>query len=88
MTNRPTYVMQRGFSLPYESGLGGDGYVPTMSAMGTVSETSAYKNTAFIPEAHTSLPNANATLEAIADFYLLDELFASTWQYPSSIRCR
>ena len=68
MTNRPTYVMQRGFSLPYDSGLGGDGYVPTISAMGTVSETSAFKNTVFIPEAHTALPNANATAEVISRF--------------------
>jgi pimeloyl-ACP methyl ester carboxylesterase len=68
MTYRPTYVMQRGFSLPYDSGLGGDGYVPRISAMASLSGTPTYKNTVFVPEAHTSLPNANATAEAISRF--------------------
>ncbi len=34
---RPSYLMQQGFSLPYDSGQGGDGYVPVTSAMATIS---------------------------------------------------
>jgi hypothetical protein len=60
--------MQQGFSLPYDSGLGGDGYVPVTSAMGSISETPVYNNSLFVPEAHTVLSNAKATIEAITRF--------------------
>ena len=62
---RPSYLMQRGFSLPYDSGQSGDGYVPVTSAMASVSGTPAYSNSVFIPEAHAVLPNAKATIETI-----------------------
>ena len=66
---RAGYLMQRGFSLPYDSGQGGgDGYVPVTSAMASISGTPAYSNSVFIPEAHTVLPNATATIEAISRF--------------------
>ena len=65
---RPIYLMQRGFSLPYDSGQGGDGYVPVTSAMASTSETPTYINSLFIPEAHTVLSNAKATIEAISRF--------------------
>ncbi|HKU50239.1 MAG TPA: hypothetical protein VJP79_09830 [Nitrososphaera sp.] len=67
---RPSYVMQRGFSLPYDSGLGGDGYVPIESAMAAplVSEANKPQNSVFLSESHTTLPNARATAEAIARF--------------------
>ena len=65
---RPSYVMQRGFSMPYDSGQSGDGYVPVSSAMATVSGSLAYSNSVFIQEPHTVLPNAKATIEAISRF--------------------
>ena len=65
---RPSYVMQRGFSMPYDSGQSGDGYVPVSSAMATVSGSPAYSNSVFIQEPHTVLPNAKATIEAISRF--------------------
>jgi hypothetical protein len=65
---RPGYFMQQGFSLPYDSGQGGDGYVPVTSAMASVSGAPAYTNSVFIPEAHTVLSNAKATIEAIGKF--------------------
>jgi pimeloyl-ACP methyl ester carboxylesterase len=65
---RPIYLMQQGFSLPYDSGQGGDGYVPVTSAMASTSETPTYSNSLFIPEAHTVLSNAKATIEAISRF--------------------
>jgi len=66
---RPSYLMQQGFSLPYDSGQGGDGYVPLTSAMASTSGTTpAYTNSVFIPEAHTVLSNAKATIEAIGRF--------------------
>jgi pimeloyl-ACP methyl ester carboxylesterase len=65
---RPSYLMQQGFSLPYDSGQGGDGYVPITSAMASISGTPAYSNSVFIPEAHTVLSNAKATIEAISRF--------------------
>ncbi|HEX2169738.1 MAG TPA: hypothetical protein VHF65_05520 [Nitrososphaera sp.] len=65
---RPIYLMQQGFSLPYDSGQGGDGYVPITSAMALTSETPTYSNSLFIPEAHTVLSNAKATIEAISRF--------------------
>lgn len=65
---RPSYLMQQGFSLPYDSGQGGDGYVPVTSAMGSISETPVYNNSVFVPEAHTVLSNAKATIEAITRF--------------------
>jgi pimeloyl-ACP methyl ester carboxylesterase len=65
---RANYLMQRGFSLPYDSGQGGDGYVPVTSAMASISGTPSYSNSVFIPEAHAVLPNAKATIEAISRF--------------------
>jgi pimeloyl-ACP methyl ester carboxylesterase len=65
---RSSYLMQRGFSLPYDSGQGGDGYVPVTSAMASISGKPAYSNSVFIPEAHAVLPNAKATIEAISRF--------------------
>jgi hypothetical protein len=65
---RPSYLMQHGFSLPYDSGQSGDGYVPVTSALASISGTLAYSNSVFIPEAHTILPNAKATIEAISRF--------------------
>ena len=65
---RPSYVMQQGFSLPYDSGQGGDGYVPVTSAMASISGTPAYSNSVFIPEPHTVLSNAKTTIEAIGRF--------------------
>src|SRR5215218_8571866 len=68
---RPSYLMQRGFSLPYESGQSGDGYVPVSSAMPSVSGTPTYSNSVFIPEAHAVLPNAKATIETISRFLMV-----------------
>ncbi|MFL6512769.1 MAG: lipase/acyltransferase domain-containing protein [Nitrososphaera sp.] len=65
---RPSYLMQQGFSLPYDSGQGGDGYVPVTSAMALISGKPAYSNSVFIPEAHTVLSNSKATIEAIGRF--------------------
>ncbi len=65
---RPSYLMQQGFSLPYDSGQGGDGYVPVISAMASTSGVQTYSNSVFIPEAHTVLSNAKATIEAISRF--------------------
>jgi hypothetical protein len=60
--------MQQGFSLPYDSGQGGDGYVPVTSAMASISGTPTYSNSVFIPETHTVLSNAKATIEVISRF--------------------
>jgi hypothetical protein len=68
---RPSYLMQQGFSLPYDSGQGGDGYVPLTSAMASTSGTPAYTNSVFIPEAHTTLSNSKATIEAIGRFLVV-----------------
>jgi pimeloyl-ACP methyl ester carboxylesterase len=68
---RPSYLMQRGFSLPYDSGQSGDGYVPVSSAMASVSGTPTYSNSVFIPEAHAVLPNAKATIETISRFLMV-----------------
>ncbi|MDQ3837076.1 MAG: hypothetical protein M3270_09105 [Thermoproteota archaeon] len=68
---RSSYLMQQGFSLPYDSGQGGDGYVPLTSAMASMSGTPAYANSVFIPEAHTILSNAKATVEAIRRFLVV-----------------
>jgi pimeloyl-ACP methyl ester carboxylesterase len=65
---RPSYIMQQGFSLPYDSGQGGDGYVPVTSAMASISGTPVYNNSVFVPEAHTVLSNAKATIDAITRF--------------------
>ncbi|MFL6498161.1 MAG: lipase/acyltransferase domain-containing protein [Nitrososphaera sp.] len=65
---RPSYLMQQGFSLPYDSGQGGDGYVPVTSAMALISGKPTYSNSVFIPEAHTVLSNSKATIEAIGRF--------------------
>jgi hypothetical protein len=65
---RPSYLMQQGFSLPNDSGQGGDGYVPVTSAMASISETPVYNNSVLVPEAHTVLSNAEATIEAITRF--------------------
>jgi len=67
---RASYLMQCGFSLPYDSGQGGDGYVPITSAMASISGALAYSNSVFIPEAHAVLPNAKPTIEAISRFLM------------------
>jgi pimeloyl-ACP methyl ester carboxylesterase len=66
--HRSSYLMQQGFSLPYDSGQGGDGYVPITSAMASISGTPAYSNSVSIPEAHTVLSNAKTTIEALSRF--------------------
>ena len=68
---RPRYLMQQGFSLPYDSGQGGDGYVPVTSAMALISGLPAHTNSVFIPEAHTVLSNAKSTIEAIGRFLVV-----------------
>ena len=65
---RTSYVMQRGFSAPYDSGQHGDGYVPVASAMASVAGSPQYRNSAFISHAHTLLPNEKTTVEAIGRF--------------------
>lgn len=65
---RASYVMQRGFALPYASGQSGDGYVPVTSAMASISGRPAYQNSVFIPETHALLPNTKATIETIGRF--------------------
>ena len=65
---RTSYVMQRGFSAPYDSGQHGDGYVPVASAMASVSGLLGYSNSVFIPQAHTFLPNEKTAIEAIGRF--------------------
>jgi hypothetical protein len=69
--HRLSYLVQRGFSLPYDSGQSGDGYVPITSATASVSGTPAYGNSVFIPEAHAVLPNAKATIETISRFLMV-----------------
>jgi hypothetical protein len=68
---RPSYLMHSGFSLPYDSGQSGDGYVPVTSAMASVSGILAYSNSVFIPEAHAVLPNAKDTIERITRFLMV-----------------
>jgi hypothetical protein len=65
---RTSYVMQRGFSVPYDSGQHGDGYVPVASAMASVPGLPSHGNSVFIPQAHTFLPNEKIAIEAIGRF--------------------
>jgi pimeloyl-ACP methyl ester carboxylesterase len=65
---KTNYVMQRGFSLPYDSGQRGDGYVPITSAMASTSGSQEYRNSVFISEAHVFLPNEETAAEAIGRF--------------------
>jgi hypothetical protein len=67
---RTSYVMQRGFSTPYDSGNHGDGYVPVASAMASIYGSQKYRNSVFIPERHVFLPNDKTTIEAIRVFLL------------------
>lgn len=66
--SRTSYVMQRGFSVPYDSGQHGDGYVPLTSATAYVPGLARYGNSVFIPQTHTILPNEKTTIEAIGGF--------------------
>jgi hypothetical protein len=71
--NGTTYVMQRGFSLPYDSGRQhqGDGYVPITSAMASLNGIPTYANTVGIPEIpHAILPNEKTTTESIRGFLI------------------
>lgn len=65
---RTSYVMQRGFFAPYDSGQHGDGYVPATSAMASMEGLAEYGNSVFIPQAHTFLPNEKTAIEAIGRF--------------------
>ncbi|MEW6603801.1 MAG: hypothetical protein AB1351_03820 [Thermoproteota archaeon] len=65
---RTNYVMQRGFSAPYDSGQRGDGYVPVTSAMASVQGLARYGNSVFISQTHTFLPNEKTAIEAIGRF--------------------
>ena len=51
---RPSYLMQQGFSLPYDSGQGGDGYVPvtSASAMSSISETPVLTTIPYLFQKH------------------------------------
>jgi hypothetical protein len=64
----PSYVMQQGFSAPYDSGQHGDGYVPLTSAVASVPGLLTSRNTVFIPQTHTLLPNEKTAVEAIGRF--------------------
>ena len=68
LTHRPSYVMQRGFSLPYDSGVGGDGYVPITSATASIAGSPAHKNAEMVPKPHNAVPNAKPTTDAIYKF--------------------
>jgi hypothetical protein len=65
---KTTYVMQRGFSIPYDSGQHGDGHVPIASAMASISGLQEYRNSVLIPEVHAFLPNEKTTIETIRGF--------------------
>lgn len=64
----PSYVMQQGFSAPYDSGQHGDGYVPIASAVASAPGLPTHRNIVFIPQAHTILPNEKTAVEAIGKF--------------------
>lgn len=68
--HRASYVTEQGFSLPYDSGQHGDTYVPTTSAMASVSGLQKYKNSALITVVHTLLSNEKSALETIGRFIL------------------
>jgi hypothetical protein len=68
---RASYVMQRGFSLPHDSGRQqGDGYVPITSAMASLTGMPTYPNTVVIPAAHAFLPNDKTTIERLRGFFM------------------
>ena len=66
--HKASYVMQRGFSAPYDSGQHGDGYVPVASAMASLKGSPKYVNSVFISQPHTVLPNEKTAIEAIERF--------------------
>jgi hypothetical protein len=68
--HRASYVTEQGFSFPYDSGQHGDAYVPTTSAMASMSGLQKYKNSALIPVVHTSLSNEKNVLEIVGRFLL------------------
>jgi len=59
------HISKHEFSHPYDSGQNGDSWVPTLSAMGSMSGTSEYPNSRSIQGTHTLLPNYMNTLEHI-----------------------
>lgn len=65
---KTSYVTQREFSIPYDSGQHGDGYVPITSAMASTSGSQEYKNSMFVSEAHTFLPNEETAVKATSRF--------------------
>jgi pimeloyl-ACP methyl ester carboxylesterase len=67
-SGRTSYVMQRGFLAPYDSGQHGDGYVPLASAMASAPASPRHLNSVFIAQPHTILPNEKTTIEAIGRF--------------------
>ncbi len=62
------HISKHEFSHPYDSGQNGDSWVPTLSAMGSMSGTSEYPNSRSIQGTHTLLPNYMNTLEHIWKF--------------------
>ena len=66
---KSVYLMQQGFSPPYDSGQRGDGYVPIISSMSPDSGD-PYRESRLvrIPETHGSLPNSKVTTVAIGRF--------------------
>lgn len=66
---KSVYLMQQGFSLPYDSGQHGDGYVPILSSMALASEAMQHQRSFVqISATHGSLPNLEATTDAIGRF--------------------
>lgn len=64
----PSYVMQQGFSAPYDSGQHGDGWVPLTSATAYSPGLQMNSNTVFVPQTHAILPNEKTAIEAIGRF--------------------
>jgi pimeloyl-ACP methyl ester carboxylesterase len=66
-----SFTANHEFSQPYDSGQHGDSWVPTLSAMGSMSgNTSEYPNSKSIQGIHTQLPNYFTTLENIRKFLI------------------
>lgn len=65
---QPSHISKHEFSHSYDSGQHGDSWVPTLSAMGSMSGTSEYPNSRSIEGTHTLLPNYVNTLEHIWKF--------------------
>jgi hypothetical protein len=65
---QPSHISKHEFSDPYDSGQHGDSWVPTLSAMCSMSGTSEYPNSKAIQGTHTLLPNYVVTLKHIWKF--------------------